>query len=86
MSLNSKVMKELGRRLDEEYVRSYSAHIRKPARKRLFGTLFFNFYELKNNFTKNIEPFALVGIEQRMSWISDWLTQEAFGHFLETFT
>jgi len=81
MSLNSKVIKELGRRLDEEYVRSYSAHIRKPARKRLFGTLFFNFYELKNNFTKNIEPFALVGIEQRMSWISDWLTQEAFGHF-----
>jgi len=74
-------LKELSKRLEEEYLRSYSKQIGKVAKKRLFGTLFFNFYELRKNFEKNLDPFVLISIEQRMNWISDWLTQEVWGHF-----
>lgn len=79
--LNEKALKELGKRLEEEYLRSYSTHIGKPAMKRLLGTLFFNLYKLKKEFQKNLDPFVVIGLEQRMNWISDWLTQDAYGHF-----
>ena len=76
-----KELRELSKRLEEEYLRSYSTQIGKVAKKRLLGTLFFNLHELRKNFEENLDPFVLISIEQRMNWISDWLTQEAWGHF-----
>lgn len=81
MTLKNKVLEELGNRFDEEYLRSFSSHIGKPARKRLLGTLFFNSNELKESFRSNLDPFVLVALEQRMNWIKDWLQQEAWSHF-----
>lgn len=81
MTTHNIVINELVKRVDEDYIRSYSTSIKSPAKKRLFGTLFFNLHELRKNFSKNLDPFVLVGIEQRMSQISDWMTQEAYGHF-----
>lgn len=85
MMLKDRVMEELGNRFDEEYFRSFSSHIGKPAKKRLVGTLFFNSYELKKNFLSNLNPFVLVALEQRMNWIKDWLQQEAWSHFFGNF-
>lgn len=79
--LSEKVLAELCKRLDEENFRSYSKSIGTLARKRLYATLFFNLNELKNKFSNNLRPFTLIGIEQRMNWIKDWLQQEAWGHF-----
>ncbi len=81
MTAHNILINELVKRIDEDYVRSYSTSIKSQAKKRLFGTLFFNLHELRKNFSKNLDPFVLVGIEQRMNQISDWMTQEAYGHF-----
>jgi hypothetical protein len=81
MTAHNILINELAKSVDEDYVLSYSTSIKSQAKKRLFGTLFFNLHELRKNFSKNLDPFVLVGIEQRMSQISDWMAQEAYGHF-----
>jgi hypothetical protein len=81
MMLKDKVIEELSNRFGEEFSRSFSSTIENPARRRLFATLFFNSYELEKNFLSNLDPFALVALEQRMNQIRDWLQQEAFAHF-----
>lgn len=78
--MNKKVIEEIEKSLTSEFIRYYSRHLGKSARKRLLGTLLFNLHEIRK-LHKNLDPFVLVGLEQCMNRISDELLEDAYSHF-----
>jgi len=80
-----KIEKELVSNFEIEFRRSTSTSLSKSSRKRQNGTLYFNSHQLIENFSSNLEPFALVALEQRMNLIKDWLEQESWTHFYGNF-